>query len=137
MIKFKFPTDLNCAMMQILRVIPETLDISIQNSSHFGGEMISDAWIRLSNSQINELIKDIDLYLGGKAITRKIYEMPPKFGYRSAVSVEVSDYTDNELEIIINNGSRLFSGCVNETFVRLDKHGAAMIHDTLIELLSD
>ena len=121
----------------IQRFDSNTIDISIRNSDHFGMDMINDAWIRLNHNQIRDIIKDINLYLNNITFIRKIYEMQPKFGFRNFMSIEVSDYTNTTLEIIISNGSRLFSAFVSETFVRLQKNDAILIRDQLLKMIDE
>ena len=134
----KFPVTMEATRAEILidRIVPDTLDIAIRNSAHFGGDMINDTWIRLTNFQLQDLMKDIDSYLSDNTIIRKIYEMPPKFGHSSMLSVEVGAYTNHELEIIISNKSRLVNSYVNETYIRLSKAHARLIRAMVNKMLT-
>ena len=114
-----------------------TVDIIIGVGSHFSASIINEAWIRLTKVQVEELIVKLGMYVRGTGFTRDIINISPSFGHNHSLSIEVSDYTDGELELIIVNSSRLFNKPINEVFIRVSREDAERIRLELLKMTDE
>ena len=115
---------------------PNTLILTIVMTYPFGSEYISGAWLRLNKDQVRDLISDFDKYLSGSLINRKCYSMRYEDGRASYISIEVSKYTKNLLEINIANESTFCKSMIREAFIRIEKSEAVCIREDLAEFLN-
>ena len=136
-IEYRVPMECGqLAILTIHRYSDNELDIAIGNSSHFGGEIINEAWIRLNKLRINSLASDIKKYLDDDTFNQKKYQIPTNYGYANHISIEVSRYTNNQFEIHIANESTFNGGIISETFIRLNKIIAGRLYNELQEFLT-
>ena len=137
-IEYRIPMECGQLATMIIDKYSDTeLDIAIGNSSHFGGNIINEAWVRLDRLRLKSFMSDIKRYLDDTPFTQKRYSIPTKFGYSNHLSVEVSHYTNNQLEIHIGNESTFNGGIVSETFIRLTKRTAELLYNELQEFLGE
>ena len=116
---------------------PNTLILTILMTCPFGSEYISGAWIRLNKHQVHDIIiSNLDKYLGGSSITRKCYSLRYEDGRASYISIEVSKYTKNMLEINIANESTFCKSMMRETYIRIAELEAMHIREDLEEFLN-
>ena len=125
------------AYISMKRYDSNHLDVCIENSGHFGGNMINSAWIRLSMQNVEKLISDIDKFLTNAITSRKNIITNVSNDGNYYITTEANHYTNNDLEIVVANTSRINSTITNEAFIRLNKSDATVLKNSILVALDE